>query len=74
MPITPETLDKPEMLVKNVNYSQMGSKYFYFNRMLGGKPSLKGPVLADYGFDETFNESAEIEWVNKVSSVLYEFL
>lgn len=36
--------------------------------MLGRKQSLKGePVLADYGPDENFNESADIEWVNKVS-------
>lgn len=35
--------------------------------MLGRKQSLKGePVLADYGPDENFNESADIEWVNKV--------
>lgn len=35
--------------------------------MLGRKQSLKGePVLADYGPDEAFNESADIEWVNKV--------
>lgn len=35
--------------------------------MLGRKQSLKGePVLADYGPDEAFNESADTEWVNKV--------
>lgn len=35
--------------------------------MLGRKQSLKGePVLADYGPDEAFNESADIEWVNMV--------
>lgn len=35
--------------------------------MLGRKQSLKGePALADYGPDEAFNESADIEWVNKV--------
>lgn len=35
--------------------------------MLGRKQSLKGDiVLADYGPEETFNESADIEWVNKV--------
>ncbi|KAK9759203.1 Ion transport protein [Popillia japonica] len=34
--------------------------------MLGRKQSLKGePALADYGPDEAFNESADIEWVNK---------
>nr|CAI5822884.1 unnamed protein product [Callosobruchus analis] len=34
--------------------------------MLGRKQSLKGePVLADYGPDEAFNESADTEWVNK---------
>lgn len=37
--------------------------------MLGRKQSLKGDiVLADYGPEETFNESADIEWVNKVSA------
>lgn len=36
--------------------------------MLGRKQSLKGePILADYGPEEAFNESAEIEWVNKVN-------
>ena len=41
-----------------------------FIMMLGRKQSLKGePVLADYGPDEVFNESADIEWVNKVSNV-----
>ena len=35
--------------------------------MLGRKQSLKGePVLADYGPEEFLNESADIEWVNKV--------
>lgn len=35
--------------------------------MLGRKQSLKGePILADYGPDEAFNESADIEWINKV--------
>ncbi|GLH14407.1 Sodium channel protein 60E, partial [Gryllus bimaculatus] len=33
--------------------------------MLGRKQSLKGePVLADYGPEESLNESADIEWVN----------
>lgn len=37
--------------------------------MLGRKQSLKGePVLADYGPEESLNESADIEWVNKVST------
>lgn len=37
--------------------------------MLGRKQSLKGePVLADYGPEESLNESADIEWVNKVNS------
>lgn len=36
--------------------------------MLGRKQSLKGePVLADYGPEESLNESADIEWVNKVN-------
>lgn len=35
--------------------------------MLGRKQSLKGePVLADYGPEESLNENADIEWVNKV--------
>ncbi|XP_031343875.1 sodium leak channel non-selective protein-like isoform X3 [Photinus pyralis] len=34
--------------------------------MLGRKQSIKGEaVLADYGPEEAFNESADIEWVNK---------
>lgn len=37
-------------------------------RMLGRKQSLKGEqVLADYGPEESLNESADIEWVNKVN-------
>ncbi|CAL4168519.1 unnamed protein product, partial [Meganyctiphanes norvegica] len=36
-------------------------------KMLGRKQSLRGdPILADYGPEETMNESSEIEWVNKV--------
>ncbi|XP_054265506.1 sodium leak channel NALCN isoform X2 [Macrosteles quadrilineatus] len=35
--------------------------------MLGRKQSLKGDqVLADYGPEEALNESADIEWVNKL--------
>nr|XP_050847837.1 sodium leak channel NALCN isoform X2 [Vespula vulgaris] len=35
--------------------------------MLGRKQSLKGePVLADYGPEESLNESTDIEWVNKL--------
>lgn len=35
--------------------------------MLGRKQSLKGePVQADYGPEESLNESADIEWVNKL--------
>ena len=35
--------------------------------MLGRKQSLRGDtILADYGPDESYNESAEIEWINKV--------
>lgn len=38
--------------------------------MLGRKQSLKGePVLADYGPEESLNESADIEWVNKVKRI-----
>ncbi|KAI9590564.1 hypothetical protein GQX74_008731 [Glossina fuscipes] len=38
------------------------------NKMLGRKQSLKGgePYLADYGPEESLNESADIEWVNKL--------
>lgn len=37
------------------------------SNMLGRKQSIKGePVLADYGPEESLNESADIEWVNKV--------
>lgn len=36
--------------------------------MLGRKQSLKGDlILADYGPEESLNENADIEWVNKVS-------
>lgn len=35
--------------------------------MLGRKQSLKGePVLADYGPEESLNESADVEWVNLI--------
>lgn len=38
--------------------------------MLGRKQSLKGDlILADYGPEESLNENADIEWVNKVSDV-----
>lgn len=40
--------------------------------MLGRKQSLKGDlVLADYGPEESLNESADIEWVNKVKFKLF---
>jgi hypothetical protein len=40
--------------------------------MLGRKQSLKGePVLADYGPEEVLNESADIDWVNMVITLLY---
>lgn len=40
--------------------------------MLGRKQSLKGEqVLADYGPEESLNESADIEWVNKVGVLNY---
>lgn len=43
-------------------------------KMLGRKQSLKGePVLADYGPEESLNESADIEWVNKVNILNYVF-
>lgn len=39
--------------------------------MLGRKQSLKGElILADYGPEESLNENADIEWVNKVSRIL----
>nr|XP_032529661.1 sodium leak channel non-selective protein isoform X2 [Danaus plexippus plexippus] len=47
----------------------IGQKTFVKNyiTMLGRKQSLKGePVLADYGPEESLNESADIEWVNKL--------
>ncbi len=35
--------------------------------MLGRKQSLRNEqILADYGPEEAFNESTDIEWVNKV--------
>lgn len=41
--------------------------------MLGRKQSLKGePVLADYGNEES-NESADIDWVNKVAQIMQPF-
>lgn len=43
--------------------------------MLGRKQSIKVEnILADYGNEEIMNESADIEWVNKVSRVLGEIL
>lgn len=39
--------------------------------MLGRKQSIKENILADYGNEELTNESADVEWVNKVSSDLY---
>lgn len=56
----------------NISISGKISSLFIQERiktMLGRKQSLKGDiVLADYGPEETFNESADIEWVNKVSA------
>lgn len=44
-------------------------------KMLGRKQSLKGePVLADYGPEESLNESADIEWVNKVISPILDVI
>lgn len=43
--------------------------------MLGRKQSLKGePILADYGPEESLNESADIEWVNKVRYKFSQYL
>lgn len=40
-------------------------------KMLGRKQSLKGElILADYGPEESLNENADIEWVNKVSDLI----
>jgi hypothetical protein len=37
-------------------------------KMLGRKQSIKqDAILADYGNEEMLNESADVEWVNKVS-------
>lgn len=37
------------------------------NKMLGRRQSLKGEtILADYGPEESLNESTDIEWVNKL--------
>lgn len=39
--------------------------------MLGRKQSIKqDTILADYGNEELLNESADVEWVNKVTNVL----
>lgn len=39
--------------------------------MLGRKQSLKGEmILADYGPEESLNENADIEWVNKVGVIV----
>lgn len=38
-------------------------------KMLGRKQSIKAEnILADYRNEEMMNESADVEWVNKVSS------
>lgn len=34
--------------------------------MLGRKQSIKVDAMADYGENEMMNESADIEWINKV--------
>lgn len=44
-------------------------------KMLGRKQSIKGEsILADYGPEESLNESADIEWVNKVFCLLINFI
>lgn len=40
--------------------------------MLGRKQSIKENVLTDYG-EDMLNESADVEWVNKVSHFKYIF-
>lgn len=35
--------------------------------MLGRKQSIKVENMADYGTEEMIHESADVEWVNKVS-------
>lgn len=39
--------------------------------MLGRKQSIKVETLADYGNEEMLNESADVEWVNKVSLIYH---
>jgi hypothetical protein len=34
--------------------------------MLGRKQSIKVENMADYGNEELLNESADIDWINKV--------
>ena len=42
--------------------------------MLGRKQSIKAEnILADYGNEEMMNESADVEWVNKVRSSPFQF-
>lgn len=39
--------------------------------MLGRKQSIKAEnILADYGNEEMLNESADIDWINKVSLIV----
>ena len=41
--------------------------------MLGRKQSIKVDAMADYGENEMMNESADIEWINKVRKFLENF-
>lgn len=42
--------------------------------MLGRKQSIKqDTILADYGNEELLNESADVEWVNKVENFCFYF-
>lgn len=54
--------------MKKKNFWWKIKKKFDDKKMLGRKQSLKGElILADYGPEESLNENADIEWVNKVS-------
>ncbi|XP_072936536.1 sodium leak channel NALCN [Epargyreus clarus] len=55
-------------IIFTIQSNYKSAKILFNNiKMLGRKQSLKGEaVLADYGPEESLNESADIEWVNKV--------
>lgn len=41
--------------------------------MLGRKQSIKLENMADYGNEEMLNESADVDWINKVKQNLKAF-